>query len=587
MFLLNGLEPVVARVIGRLESVVPGAFFFLIGVGMLLMIGVSNRRLMRKLRAELPAGEFAIRRRRGRIALLVVGIMCAAPFVASGLWIWFDRQSVKEPLSNLGQIAINWNRDLIKRVTLEGEKGMIAEFEGHTVGFVNMYPGGNYTIRGFKDDHEVYREHFTLAPDDHYGVRIFEKPEGSNVAGLSIDCQDPTLVIEVRGREREYRLGRTGATVTQGLKVGEKYRLGIARANHVLHAEDITLGPGEHRELHIGRVAEWERRIELTPKNGSFPNDVTQMQIAPDHSAVAVGRFDGPIIVFDAVTGKERFTIERAKSHCTAFGFTPDSRAIAFLAHVGGPDHVLRFVDSRTGEKSDPELKPATTAISNAHALAFSPDGKRLAIASSENFGSDTQFFRSRIIRWEVSRGSSVPKELPTLEWQDGEIKALRFGPNGEMLVAAADQIREWNWKTGTNLPRGGGKCDVLAVGPKSRAFGGWNNNDKLSTISIMSRDESFLPAMPKWPSQLGCLAVSPDGSLVAAGNKSVANVAWEQRAAVRVWDAKTGVERAVLLGHSDWILDLAFSADGREIISASKDGTLRVGNCQDSLIWR
>jgi WD40 repeat protein len=46
--------------------------------------------------------------------------------------------------------------------------------------------------------------------------------------------------------------------------------------------------------------------------------------------------------------------------------------------------------------------------------------------------------------------------------------------------------------------------------------------------------------------------------------------------AAVHVWDRKTGAERVVLLGHTDWVLDIAFDADGKGLGSASKDGTVR-----------
>jgi WD40 repeat protein len=37
------------------------------------------------------------------------------------------------------------------------------------------------------------------------------------------------------------------------------------------------------------------------------------------------------------------------------------------------------------------------------------------------------------------------------------------------------------------------------------------------------------------------------------------------------------GEEFAFLLGHTDWPLDLIFMPDGKELISASKDGTARV----------
>jgi WD40 repeat protein len=243
---------------------------------------------------------------------------------------------------------------------------------------------------------------------------------------------------------------------------------------------------------------------------------------------------------------------------------------------------VVRFVDALSGQTVGPELKPAMMSILNGRALAFSPDGKRLAVGSTENFGQDSRFFRSRIFRFEAT-GDNDWRELPVTTWQDGIIKAMRFSPNGDTLTAIADQVREWNWAAGTNLPRGGGAVDVLASGPNSRAFGGWIEKDKTSTITVMGRD-AYLPAMPKWPSHLGCLAVSPDGALVAAGNKSTvadpsrrgSDLPWEKRAAIRVWDTRTGAERAVLLGHASWILDLAFSPDGKELISTSNDGTVR-----------
>jgi hypothetical protein len=59
----------------------------------------------------------------------------------------------------------------------------------------------------------------------------------------------------------------------------------------------------------------------------------------------------------------------------------------------------------------------------------------------------------------------------------------------------------------------------------------------------------------------------SPDGKLLATGGHDFA---------VRVWDVRTGTERAVLPGHQMWTNQVAFSSDGALLISASDDGTLR-----------
>lgn len=62
-------------------------------------------------------------------------------------------------------------------------------------------------------------------------------------------------------------------------------------------------------------------------------------------------------------------------------------------------------------------------------------------------------------------------------------------------------------------------------------------------------------------------VAISPDGSLVAAGSLDTV---------VRIWDVETGglVER--LRGHRDSVYSVVFTPDGRGIVSGSLDKTLK-----------
>jgi len=61
---------------------------------------------------------------------------------------------------------------------------------------------------------------------------------------------------------------------------------------------------------------------------------------------------------------------------------------------------------------------------------------------------------------------------------------------------------------------------------------------------------------------------MSPDGRWVAGG--------LEDRT-IRLWSAETGQVVDVLRGHSDMVLDVAFSPDGHQLASASYDKTVRL----------
>jgi general transcriptional corepressor TUP1 len=65
-------------------------------------------------------------------------------------------------------------------------------------------------------------------------------------------------------------------------------------------------------------------------------------------------------------------------------------------------------------------------------------------------------------------------------------------------------------------------------------------------------------------------VAVSPDGSLVAVGYSD--NI-------VRLWDFQTRQLVECLVGHNDDIFTVAFTPDGKGLVSGSADGTLKHWN--------
>lgn len=63
-------------------------------------------------------------------------------------------------------------------------------------------------------------------------------------------------------------------------------------------------------------------------------------------------------------------------------------------------------------------------------------------------------------------------------------------------------------------------------------------------------------------------VAVTPDG-------KKIISASYDKT--LKVWDMETGIEIIELKGHSDWVLDVCVAPAGNHVISASDDNTLRV----------
>ena len=194
------------------------------------------------------------------------------------------------------------------------------------------------------------------------------------------------------------------------------------------------------------------------------------------------------------------------------------------------------------------------------HGLAIAPDGGRLYGAAKD-----------RILRWDLRKAK--PKLAP---FEVGvELKALALSPDGKTLAYARTtkvpnvmEIRLLDAETGeaSELRASVFGAQALAFSPDGKRLA-WASYKGLGVLTV----ETMKPAWSVDSGYFGCVAFSLDGELVAFGGGGPDTIPLE------ILRAADGKRMRQLEGHSESLLTVAFSQDGRLVAAGGDDAWVRV----------
>jgi WD40 repeat protein len=232
-----------------------------------------------------------------------------------------------------------------------------------------------------------------------------------------------------------------------------------------------------------------------------------------------------------------------------ALAFSPDGRRLA----AGGDDGCIVLCEVGKGLEKVLSYDRGGTVVS----VAFSRDGTTLA-SGHRNSG---------VVLWDATNG----QQRVTLKGHIDAVRGLDFSPDGATIAAGSDHgsIAIWDVASGRGKATLCGHFRTISsvrFSPDGRTLasgcaGGlvklWDVSTGKCRQSLGSSRQGFA---------IESLEFSPDGLTLASASMSENT---------KLWDVATGLEQAASRTVVHGVRQVAFSADGRMVIAAKQSGEL------------
>jgi WD40 repeat protein/serine/threonine protein kinase len=331
-------------------------------------------------------------------------------------------------------------------------------------------------------------------------------------------------------------------------------------------------------------------------------DQVMDISFSRNDAQIAVAMMDGTALVKDAATGSDQLALNGHTGAVSHVQFSPDGTLLA----TASADRTVRVWRACDGEL----LSVMHGNQSDVVQLTFMPDGDQFVTACSDGY-----------FRWWDAQATRDPFVLPT----SGTVYGVAFTPDGKQVVAACllgeRPLRIWDAANGTELVAAGeGNFSALAISPDgsrlalgrsgtqptiitdnlgkeiTTASGHWwrtdwlafrnsanellslGNGGRLVLHDVAAGSAKRVGSVGEVSTGQGCRAVlSPDDSFLAVGSGQT----------IHLIDCTTWDAMAQLKSHTGNIYALAFSPDGKNLVSGAADRTLCVWDIESRQLLR